>query len=51
MSMERALNAYLKAIREGGELPSDIASALINMQVIEEMKDSIQQEKRKREVR
>ncbi len=51
VSMERALNAYLKAIREGGELPSDIASALINMQVIEEMKDSIQQEKRKREVR
>lgn len=42
VSMERALNAYVKAIKEGGELPSDITSALMNMQVIEEMKDSIQ---------
>lgn len=50
VSMERALSAYLKAIKEGGELPSDIASALVNMQVIEEMKDSIQGRKSKGEV-
>lgn len=50
VSMERALSAYLKAIKEGGELPSDITSALVNMQVIEEMKDSIQGRKIKGEV-
>lgn len=50
VSMERALDAYLKAIKEGGELPSDITSALVNMQVIEEMKDSIQGRKMKGQV-
>lgn len=42
VSMTRALEAYLKAIQEGGKMPSDITSALVNMQVIEAMKSSIQ---------
>lgn len=42
VSMTRALEAYLRAIQEGGEMPSDITSALVNMQVIEAMKSSVQ---------
>ena len=38
VSMKRACEAYLDAIEKGGELPSDINSALDNMQVIEAIK-------------
>lgn len=42
VSMTRALEEYLKALEAGEDLPSDIASALANMRVIETMKLSIQ---------
>lgn len=42
ISMERALGAYLEAVKNGDEPPCGLAAALVNMQVIEEMKLSIQ---------
>ncbi|TAH73793.1 MAG: Gfo/Idh/MocA family oxidoreductase [Anaerolineaceae bacterium] len=41
VSMKRACEAFLEAINEGGELPSDINAALENMKVIELIKLSI----------
>lgn len=43
VSMKRACEAYLTAVYEGGELPSDVNSALVNMQVIERIKLSIRE--------
>lgn len=44
ISMERACIAFLEAVCEGGELPSDISHAIENMQVIEAIKASLQKQ-------